>query len=132
MGKRWHLLSFKPKMTITRRPNSLERRLIQTLLSESFPGRDELAIQASTASVKPGDDESILFVVDASLPPAPVLYRVPVDGSAEDVDGVPIHFLLHVVNGRLTEIDVHREDGKLIRRMPNPESLRLVVYPIEG
>jgi hypothetical protein len=111
----------------------MERGLIQKLLSLPFPGRDELAAQAATALVRTGNDpsdESVLLSVDPSLPRAPGLYRVPVDATAPDTDGMPIEFLMHVGDdGRLLEIEIYRVDGEPIRQMPDPEMLKVVAYP---
>ena len=52
-------------------------------------------------------------------------FRIPVEGEFEDVDGVTIHILLHVVNGLVTELEVYKEDGSLVECLPKPESLRL-------
>jgi hypothetical protein len=50
-----------------------------------------------------------------------------VEAEAEDVDGVPIHLLLHVVDGMARELELFREDGKTVQRQPSPQDLRLLV-----
>jgi hypothetical protein len=62
------------------------------------------------------------------LPLADVLYRVPVEGSLEDDDGVTIHFGLHVLEGVVNELEVFREDSKpVLRRRIDPAELRLLI-----
>jgi len=75
--------------------------VIDALLSAEFPGKDALRMQMATALVRTLDEDGGLEISPAeeSLP-ATVVYRVPVEAEAEDVDGMPIHVLLHVVDGR--------------------------------
>jgi hypothetical protein len=120
---------------MTRPPTTHERALITKLLSVPFLGREELQEQAATASVRVNDDpldSSILLAVDRSSPRAHVLYRVPVDASAPDIDGVRIDFLLHVADGWISELEIYRVDGEPVQQMPTPASLNVVVYPIQG
>jgi hypothetical protein len=37
-----------------------------------------------------------------------------------------IHILVHVVDGFLAELEIYREDGEAIRRMPDPNSLEVL------
>ncbi len=37
--------------------------------------------------------------------------RIPVEASYPDADGVVVHVLLHVIDGRLDELEVYREDS---------------------
>jgi hypothetical protein len=54
-----------------------------------------------------------------------VRHRVPVEGQSSDPDGMPIHFLLHVVDGRLSEIEVFREDGRQIVNLPSATEIEV-------
>jgi len=58
---------------------------------------------------------------------AHVARRVPVEAELEDVDGVTIHVLLHVVQGFLNELEVFREDGGLIQGPMSAERPRILV-----
>lgn len=86
------------------------------LLAADFLGRDELAAQARVALVRRIDREgSLSFQVDG--PPAKVRGRVAVEGryhddGAEPAVGRPaINLLLHVIEGRLHELEVYKDDG---------------------
>lgn len=129
-------LIWYPNDVMSRTQTPLERALIQKLLSLPFPGRDELAEQAATALVRTGNDpldRSVLLSVDPSLPGSPGLYRVPVDASAADSDGMRIDFLMHVGDdGRLLEVEIYRVDGEPLLQMPDPEALEVVTYPVQG
>lgn len=96
--------------------------LVDKLLSAEFPGCSELREQARGAQVRQIESHgapAFLFDVLAGAPVARVLERVPVEGQALDRDGVTIHFLLHVLEGRLSEIEVFREDGQPIIKLPD-------------
>jgi hypothetical protein len=45
-----------------------------------------------------------------------VKYRIPIEGSCPDTDGVVIHILLHVVNGYLNEIEIYKDDSSRVNR----------------
>lgn len=96
-----------------------ERALIEQLLAQSFNGRDELAAQLRDAQViaeGAGDTRTLRFgPLRGDAFPAPTALRIPVEGIADDADGVAITVLLHVVDGWVTELEVYRVDGKPIR-----------------
>jgi hypothetical protein len=65
--------------------------------------------------------------------PAPVLYRVPVDGSMPDIDGVPICVLLHVSDdGYMNELEIYRADGSKPRSAISPGAMTVVSLPVVG
>lgn len=87
------------------------------LFSQCFAGRDELAVQAQSALVCPIDPVgSLEFRVTGPL--AEIVHRVPVDGryldGAADPSGPAINILLHVVGGKLHELEVYKDDGSQI------------------
>jgi hypothetical protein len=51
--------------------------------------------------------------------------RIPVEGEVEDVDGTIIHILLHVVDGRVKDLQVYKDDSSAVVEMPRAEQLRL-------
>lgn len=101
--------------------------MILALLEEDFPGRDALREQAGRLLVRPLDAEGSLQL-QASGPPAEVKERVPVEAMLEDVDGVTIHVLLHVVDGLMNELEIYKDDLKAPRRKLSPEDFRLIVF----
>jgi hypothetical protein len=94
--------------------------VLDHLLAIDFPGRDGLAEQIRTALVRRIDDEgSLRFRVEDA--PAAVAARVPVEGRYQDGDGPGgpgVNLLLHVVGGRLHELEVFKDDGAYIRVGP--------------
>lgn len=110
----------------TKSLSARERAVLARLFEMPFAGRDELRLQFEQSRVThlgPRGSPALVFTVPDDLPKAPVVHRIPVEAAAEDVDGVLVHFILHVVDGRLSELEVFREDGESIQRMPRAASL---------
>ena len=68
----------------------------------------------------------LAFDIPANVPRAHLEKRIPVEAEGRDADGMGIHFLLHVVDGLLKEIEIFREDSQPIKRLPNAEQLALI------
>lgn len=107
-----------------------EKQLFARFLSQPFSGREEIADQISAASVRTIDQDGSLEIQSTS----PVLAmgvkaRVPVEAEGEDEDGVCIHLLLHVVDGRASELEVYKEDGTEIRVLSEVNALRVSIVP---
>lgn len=99
------------------RPRGVRESLVvEKLLSADFAGRDELVIQLKEAMVMRIDaNGSLRFRGDG--PFANVAERVAVEGFyCDDVNGrgALVHLLLHVVDGRLHELEIYKEDGSPI------------------
>jgi hypothetical protein len=110
-----------------------ERAVIAALLAEPFAGRDELVRQLDYVRAHSLDEEGSLALTAVGALPAPVKFRVPVDGSMPDVDGVPICVLLHVDDdGYMNELEIYRADGSKPRSAIRPESLTVVSLPVVG
>jgi hypothetical protein len=110
-----------------RQPTDSERALLQRLLEGDFQGRDELSAMMRDLQVRLIDDEGSLELYSKTSGRAPVLKRIPVEAEAKDDDGIVIHALLHVIDGRPTELEVFKEDGSSIRRMPLPSAFEIIV-----
>jgi hypothetical protein len=55
--------------------------------------------------------------------------RIPVEAEYEDLDRVTVHVLLHVIDGRLNEIEVYREDSAAVgRAATSVDDLRVMVW----
>lgn len=115
---------------IWRQPTQRERRLIEKLLSVDFPGRDDLRRQMDTAEVSDIDEVgSLHFLV--SGPSATVARRVVAEAYYYDKQAVDfdpaVHIILHVVDGKLHELEFYKDDGSSIERLPrdiDPAELR--------
>lgn len=111
----------------TFRPLTLrEKQLLARLLSIPFEGRDALNEQVNHALVKAIDPEGSLQFNIVSGELAHVLRRVPIEGTLQDSDGMTIRVLLHVVGGRLSELEIYKDDSSSIIHTPDIDSLRVI------
>ena len=107
-----------------------EKGLLLKLLELSFPGSTELRLQLSNALVSSlGETGSLFFDVRSELV-APVKHRVPVEAWYSDVDTDPlvgpfVRILLHVVAGKLFELEIYKDDGSAIIKKPMLNELRI-------
>lgn len=80
-----------------------EREWLSQLLSVNFNGKNVLDQQLKHVQVvghcNCGTCKSIILECNHDLPRFPSEQRVPVEMTLYDDDGVPILFLLHVING---------------------------------
>ncbi len=112
-----------------REQTSSERAILGRLLTAAFGGREEIREQILDARVRELDEERSLEFRLGTRVRAPVKKRIPVEGSALDEDGIPIHFLLHVVNGYATELEVFKADCSRIKKMPAVADIEVVSTP---
>lgn len=102
-----------------------EAQLIDRLLEEDFPGRDAISEQINLALVEQIDaNGSLKFYVSGGVE-AVTKFRIPTEGEVEDVEGMTIHVLLHVVDGKVSELEIYKDDSSPIIDMPEPKHLRL-------
>lgn len=97
-----------------RKLNESELDLLVFLLSQDFPGRDILKEQLKTCKVMTIDKEGGLKFDIKSDSTAPVIRRVPIEAEMLDADGIKVHILLHVINGKLSELEFYKDDGSEI------------------
>jgi hypothetical protein len=103
-----------------------EQGIIDRLLEKAFPGRDEICEQMKKCLVRTIDeDESLEFLVKSDVK-AKVKRRIPVEAEFQDIDGVLIHILLHVIDGKVNELEIYKEDGASIIESPDPSRLKVV------
>ena len=105
---------------------SAERKVIERLLQERFDGRDELLRQLDSAQARAIDANGSLSFRVGGPTTAKVRTRVPVEGEAPDVDGISVHVLLHVVGGRMTELELYREDLRPVVQFPAASKLTVM------
>ncbi len=112
-----------------REPTEAEGLLLKRLLDADFPGRNELTPLLHRVLVRTIDDDSGLELQTQVEGKAPVVKRVPVEAEAKDTDGVMIHMLLHVVEGKPVELEFFRDDGATVKKMPSASAFELIVLP---
>ena len=103
-----------------------EQVIIDRLLEKAFPGRDEICEQMKKCLVRTIDeDESLEFLVKSDVK-AKVKRRIPVEAECQDTDGVLIHILIHVIDGKVNELEIYKEDGSPIIESLDPSRLKVV------
>jgi hypothetical protein len=112
-----------------RTPTLSEQALLERLLEADFPGREDLLTMICNLQVKVIDDEGSLELQSRSSKRASVIKRIPVEAEAKDADGITIHVLLHVNDGQPTELEIFKDDGSSVKRMPSPKTFDLIVLP---
>lgn len=120
-------------MANPRQPTPDEQAVLDRLLESPFPGSEQIGVQLAHARVTTIEEYSdnygsVEFEIEDPIPAA-VLHRVPVMGYAYDSDRVPIEFLLHVVDGIVTELEIVKMDGGPIIRRPLATDLRILRWP---
>jgi hypothetical protein len=105
---------------------SEELAVLAALLSTTFPGRDALTEQMQSAAAALIDDNGSLRLYAAVGPLAAVDRRVPIEAEVEDADGVTVHILLHVLEGRMHELEIYREDSGSLLRPLDVGAMRLL------
>jgi len=103
-----------------------ERAILERLLEADFPGREQIRQQINNSLVTIIDEcGSLRFDVTSDIK-APVIKRIPIEAETNDSDGVLIHLLLHVVDGKVAELEIYKDDSSPITQMPNASALRLI------
>lgn len=104
----------------------VEFDILKKLLEPNFNGSRELRKQLEYVKVNQecSDCMSIGFLVDRNnAKRAEVSHPVPVEGEGFDSDGSNIHFAVIVVDGYIDELQVYREDFKIIMQVPSSDKL---------
>lgn len=104
-----------------------ERRIIlRLLLAAPFAGRDELLAQVEKVTVRTIDEDGSITLMCPPMPKARVRARIPVEGEAQDTDGMVIHYLLHVEDGVMSEMEVYKDDSSRVLRTVEPEDVTVM------
>jgi len=102
-----------------------ERQLILRLLEKDFPGRDALVEQVENSLVRSIDpDGSLEFQINSQVV-ADVKWSIPTEGRVPDSDGMVINMLLHVIDGKITELEIYKDDSSPVIKRPDPAALEI-------
>ena len=113
-----------------RKLSPIEESLIKRLLTAEFPGWKEVSQQLENCRVRVVDTEGSLEIqTNVKAPAAAVEKTIPVEAQVTDEDGISVHFLLFVSNGYVSELEIYKDDGSPIRRLPAPEEFEVIVLP---
>jgi hypothetical protein len=112
-----------------REPTPPERALLDRLLEADFPGKEGLHSLLRKVLVRAIDEDGSLEIKSLNEGRALVIKEIPVEAEAQSDDGIRMHALLHVVEGRPVELELYREDGARINRIPPASAFELIVLP---
>jgi hypothetical protein len=112
-----------------REPTTVERQIVELLLNQSFPGRDDLSAQLESAQVREIEEYednygSLEFSVSCSRH-APISNGPVAIAMTADDDGVPVEVLLHVRGGELSELEIVKADGSPLRAPIRADNLEV-------
>ena len=107
-----------------RPPSIEERNVLRRLAATEFDGSNEVLQQIEECSVREIDaNGSLAITVSPTRPLAAVRYRVPAEGEYQDIDGIAVHVLLHIVDGRVAELELYKEDNTAIQDRDGLEAM---------
>jgi hypothetical protein len=107
-----------------------ERDIVEKLLSVDFQGVEALREQLKTCGAKlTGDTDNYgsIYLITESDRLSDVTQRVPVEAVTADSEGAEIDILLHVVDGKLNELEIVRLDGEPMVGGINLEQLKVIL-----
>lgn len=112
-------------VTGMRKMTNREAEILDRILEQLPSDREVLREQAARAKVHVIDQEGSLrfLVADTARPAEHIAERVPVTAISDDADGMPVYILLHLIAGRLWELEVYKADGSPIIDPPAPDKL---------
>jgi hypothetical protein len=111
-------------VTEIRKLSARERDILERMFSQLPDAGGDLSKQLKDVKVSVIDqDGSVRFLINSSERASCISDRVPVTAIFDDDDGVPIYLLLHIVDGRLSELEVYKADGSQI--ITRPEAAKL-------
>jgi hypothetical protein len=110
-----------------------EKEILDALLNSlDFPGRVDILEQLTNAQVEQIDPGGSLRFIISSDKVAFVKSRIPVEAEFLDTDGVHRHILLHVLNGKIDELEFYKDDSSPVMQHPHPENLRVMIAVLKS
>ena len=97
--------------------NTYEKKWLEAMLVSDYEWSEALAEQINNSEIKRDYTDyylSLLFQPDKSTPPAFVRETVPLDMRLFRENRIPMQFLLHVVEGYVTELEIYNADSSYL------------------
>ena len=110
--------------------NALEKLWLKAILSQGFDHKDELVNQINHSKIEREYTDFYLllkFKVDSEMPPIETDIRVPVEMHLHQPNQVPAQFLLHVVQGYVSELEIFYADSSKITEHINLKNAKIEV-----
>lgn len=102
-----------------RNPTASEFAIIEKLVTLDFPGSLELRSQLDGMLVRPFEDDDNYGSIEIKVSngqPAHTEQRVPVQARANDTDGIAVDCLLHINEGKMSELEFFKVDGSMLKK----------------
>jgi hypothetical protein len=112
-----------------RETTSGERTLLDRLLSFHSNGRDGVTAKVEKYLVRELDEEGSLKFAHSAELSQPEQHKFPVEAQCRDADGIWIHALLFVVDGKVDELEIYKDDSSSIIQMPEPQDWEIFELP---
>jgi hypothetical protein len=99
-----------------------ETKLISHLLGKNVSEREALQKQLATALVRVIDSEGSIEFSGADVGPQKLIS----EGESKDLDGIPVHALLFVKGSHLSELEIYKDNGITISKLPDADSFEIL------
>lgn len=110
-----------------RLPTPWENSILDRLMMGHFQGADEIRKPLASASVQILDDWGNFSIQTTTTAKAKVITRVPIEAHGSDTDGQLIHYLQHVADGLVHEMEVYIDTLSDPHRHPDVDNLTVEV-----
>lgn len=107
-----------------------EKLWLQKLMNFDFKGKDAIIKQLQSSKVIGQcacGCKTINIRVDHAIEQYPYSIRVPVEMTAIQSDGIPIVFLLHVLNGYIAELEIFKADSSPVSETIKLDNISITV-----
>ena len=110
--------------------NQEEQKWLKKLLDVNFLGKRVLEKQIKHAKIIQNYNSgfiSLKFKIGKNVEKFPYNYRVPAQMIANQSDGIPIIFLIHVINGYIDELEIFNAGGHEISENINIDDVKIII-----
>jgi hypothetical protein len=109
---------------------TVEYEIIKKMLETKFRGRNQFVQQLVGLWAKPIDAQGSLRLRVTCTAAAPISRGIAVEARYPDLDardesGPCVNLLLHVADGRLSMLEIYKDDGGKILKVPNPAEMKV-------
>lgn len=102
-----------------------EAALLRQLLNPKVEGYSERLKEAEGAMVEDLKDDDTLFL-KVPESDSPGFHSTISEAEYVDIDGVKTYLSVHIVHGRLHELEIYKEDGSLLRAPIRPDNVQII------
>lgn len=108
---------------------SLEVKLLERMLHSGVEGYIQYLHEVNIGVVEvTANDNSLFFKTPEYEGPG---YHVTIsEAEYVDIDGQKVYLTVHIVHGRLHELEIYKEDGSLLKEPIKPEKVT-IIWPDE-